>query len=77
MNPLKYLVLKNYYKMNPDQKLFCPIPFKYMEVAAESTSMCCHLKKSAGNPDGVDFMSLYNSPEAQAIRESILDGTLR
>ena len=69
------LLLKYFYKIFPDRKLFCPIPFKYMEVGLNNTSLCCYLYKSPGILKGNDLYGLYNSPSAQEARKSILDGS--
>ena len=77
MKIFRQLLLKYFYKFFPDRKLFCPIPFKYMEVGTDKTSLCCYLYKSPGMIKNNDFLSLYNSPDAQEARRSILDGTFQ
>lgn len=39
--------------------------------------MCCYLRKSPGKVKGNNLLDVYNSPAAQEIRTSILDGTFR
>ena len=49
MNGFKYAFLKHSLKLFPNRKLFCPIPFKYMEIGSGGKAiLCCYLKKSAG-----------------------------
>ena len=74
----KHTLLKYALKQLPDRKLFCPIPFKYLEITPTGdASLCCYLKKSAGKIEGNNLLDVYNSPAAQEIRESILDGTFK
>lgn len=78
MAGLKHTLLKYSLKLLPDRKLFCPLPFKYMEITTGGrTSLCCYLNKSPGIIEDNNVIDIYNSPSAQKIRASILDGTFR
>lgn len=78
MHSHKHTLLKYAYKQLPERKLFCPIPFKYMEITAGgNASLCCYIEKSAGTIKGDNLIDTYNSPAAREIRASILDGTFR
>lgn len=78
MNGFKYAFLKHSLTLLPNRKLFCPIPFKYMEICSGGKAiLCCYLKKSPGVIKGNNLLELYNSRTARRIRESILDGTFR
>ena len=58
--------------------LFCPRPFEYVEIGAGGkTHLCCAvmLPTVAGDKRNGSFMDVWNSETAQAIRQSILDGT--
>lgn len=78
MYSYKYAFLKYSLKLFPERKLFCPIPFKYMEITSGGkASLCCYINKSPGVMKDNNLIDLYNSPAAQKIRESILDGTFR
>ena len=62
------------------QGLFCSQPFEYAQPdPAGELYLCCPqtLPRSAGNLLRQDFMSVWNSPIAQEIRGSILDGSYR
>ena len=62
----------------PERKLFCPMPFKMIEIEkGGSSNLCCWLPRSPGRLDENGLMALWNSPGAQDIRASILDGTFR
>lgn len=75
---IKHAMLKYALKQFPDRKLFCPIPFKQMEIMPRGdTILCCYIKKSPGRLSAEDLSSTYNSPSAREIRASILDGTFR
>jgi hypothetical protein len=75
---LKYALLKSAMERFPERKLFCPMPFKMIEIErGGSTNLCCWLPRSPGNMNGKGIMDIWNSPEAQEIRASILDGTFR
>lgn len=70
--------MKYSYYLYPDRKLFCPIPFKYMEICPEGeTLLCCYITKSPGILKAGNLFDLYNSSAAQRIRKSILDGTFK
>jgi wyosine [tRNA(Phe)-imidazoG37] synthetase (radical SAM superfamily) len=72
----KNTVLKHALRLNPDRKLFCPIPFKYLEIMGGGNAiLCCYINKSAGMVKDNNLQVVYNSPAAQEIRASILDGT--
>ncbi|PKN53588.1 MAG: hypothetical protein CVU43_22210 [Chloroflexi bacterium HGW-Chloroflexi-5] len=78
MNSVKYGLLRLAYEQFPDRKLFCPVPFTRMEIKrGGKTNLCGWLKKSPGNIHQGSLMRLWNSPAAQEIRGSILDGTFR
>ncbi len=78
MSKYKHTLLKYALKQLPDRKLFCPIPFKYLEITqGGDASLCCYLKKSAGKIEGNNLLDVYNSSAAREIRASILDGTFR
>ena len=75
---LKYALLKSAMERLPERKLFCPMPFKMIEIErGGSTNLCCWLPRSPGRMNGRGVMEIWNSPEAQEIRSSILDGTFR
>jgi sulfatase maturation enzyme AslB (radical SAM superfamily) len=75
---IKYALLKAAMQRLPDRKLFCPMPFKQIEIErGGSTNLCCWLPRSPGRLEGKGVMDLWNSPEAREIRSSILDGTFR
>jgi wyosine [tRNA(Phe)-imidazoG37] synthetase (radical SAM superfamily) len=74
----KYALLKSAMARLPERKLFCPMPFKMIEIErGGSTNLCCWLPRSPGRLEGKGVMDLWNSPEAREIRASILDGTFR
>lgn len=67
---------------NPKYQLqgkICPAPFVQLDVLENSTHQCCAswLKTSAGDLSKSDWQDVWNSPNAQAIRESLFDGTYR
>jgi len=75
---IKYALLKAAMQRLPDRKLFCPMPFKQIEIErGGNTNLCCWLPRSPGRLEGKGVMELWNSPEAREIRSSILDGTFR
>lgn len=75
---IRYGLLRTVMKQFPDRKLFCPVPFKRMEIKRGGRAhLCGWLKRSPGNLHQGSLMSLWNSPIAQEIRTSILDGTFR
>jgi wyosine [tRNA(Phe)-imidazoG37] synthetase (radical SAM superfamily) len=80
-NPLytmKYVLLRAAMERFPERKLFCPMPFKMIEIErGGSSNLCCWLPRSPGRLDEKGLMALWNSPGAQEIRASILDGTFR
>jgi len=77
-NSLKYALLKKALQRLPERKMFCPMPFKMIEIErGGSTNLCCWLPRSPGRLDGRGVMEIWNSSEAQEIRASILDGTFR
>ena len=62
----------------PERKLFCPIPFKQMEImSGGGTNLCCYVRKSPGTIVDNKLIDIYNSHSAQSIRASILDGTFK
>jgi len=67
---------------NPKYNLagkICPTPFQQMDVLELSTHLCCAswLRHSAGNLTHTEWQDVWNSATAQAIRESIHDGSYR
>jgi MoaA/NifB/PqqE/SkfB family radical SAM enzyme len=61
-------------------KYFCPAPFEFATVDhTGSVFMCCPawLTKPCGNLAEDTWETVWNSPEAQEIRASILDGSFR
>ena len=75
---IKYALLKTAMERLPERKLFCPMPFKMIEIErGGSTNLCCWLPRSPGRLDGKGVLDIWNSPEAREIRSSILDGTFR
>lgn len=58
--------------------LFCEKPFLTAEIAQGGrTFLCCPLQLPTAVGDAADgeFMDVWNSPQAQAVRASILDGS--
>jgi wyosine [tRNA(Phe)-imidazoG37] synthetase (radical SAM superfamily) len=75
---IKYALLKAAMERMPERKLFCPMPFKMIEIErGGSTNLCCWLPRSPGRLDGKGVMDVWNSARAQEIRSSIIDGTFR
>ncbi len=67
---------------NPIFKLedfVCPQPFQQLDVLERSAHLCCAswLHKSAGNLATTSHEEVWNSDEAAAIRQSVLDGSYR
>lgn len=70
---------------NPDDPKYrlvgkiCPAPFVQLDVLDGSTHQCCAswLKTSAGDLAAHEWQDVWNSKNAQAIRESMFDGTYR
>jgi MoaA/NifB/PqqE/SkfB family radical SAM enzyme len=61
-----------------EKKVFCARPFEFFEVDAEGDAwVCCQdwLDTSIGNLRNNSLMEVWNSPVAQDIRKSILDGS--
>jgi wyosine [tRNA(Phe)-imidazoG37] synthetase (radical SAM superfamily) len=76
--PLKFALLRAAMERFPERKLFCPMPFKMIEIErGGGSNLCCWLPRSPGRLDEKGLMTLWNSPGAQEIRASILDGTFR
>lgn len=73
--------------MSDDTRLFCSKPFSWFEVSTKGANvkrkgdvyMCCPtwLDKSIGNLSDRSVEEIWNGKEAQAIRQSILDGSFR
>lgn len=64
-------------KLFPSKKVFCPLPFKHMEIMPGGhTNLCCYIKKSPGVVDDNNLLEVYNSPTAQKIRKSMLNGSM-
>lgn len=62
----------------PERRLFCPVPFRHMEIMQGGrASLCCWVPHSPGNVLREGLMEVWNSDQAQRIRGSILDGTFR
>lgn len=75
---IKYVFLKYALGNVPERRLFCPIPFKQMEImSGGDTNLCCYIQKSPGRISSDNLKNVYNSLSAQQIRASILDGTFR
>jgi sulfatase maturation enzyme AslB (radical SAM superfamily) len=67
---------------NPILKLenfVCQMPFVELDILSATSHLCCAswLQKSAGNMAAQDYPEVWNSPAAQAIRQSVLDGSYR
>jgi len=67
---------------NPKYQLqgkICATPFQQLDVLERSTHQCCAswLKTSAGDLSRNDWQAVWNSPTAQAIRASVMDGSYR
>lgn len=78
MNNLGFIQLKYALKNLKNRRLFCPIPFKQMEIMPLGEAiLCCYIQKSLGRVTGDNIGDLYNSPSARQIRASILDGTFK
>lgn len=65
------------------QDKFCDVPFTFFDFgskdAQEQVHLCCPrwIKKSIGRFPASSFWEVWNSKDAQEIRESILDGSFR
>lgn len=57
----------------------CTTPFEQLDVLEGSAHQCCAswLQQSAGNLMTTPWRAVWNSPAAQAVRASVLDGTYR
>ena len=78
IDSIRYGLMRAAMQKFPDRKQFCPVPFRRMEILrGGKTHLCGWLRKSPGNLHKMSLMSLWNSPIAQEIRGSILDGTFR
>ncbi len=67
---------------NPKYRLagkICPNPFVQLDVLARASYLCCSnfLNTSVGNMSSRSWERVWNSETAQAIRESIHDGSYR
>jgi hypothetical protein len=67
---------------NPKYQLqgkICATPFQQLDVLERSTHQCCAswLKTSAGDLSTNKWQDVWNSPTAQAIRASMMDGSYR
>ena len=58
---------------------FCPVPFQEIDVLERSAHLCCasYLQASVGDMSSADWQSVWNGEVAEAIRESIHDGSYR
>lgn len=58
---------------------YCKAPFDRVDVLEGSTHLCCasYLPTSIGNLESGTWQDAWNSPEAQAVRESVHDGSYR
>lgn len=78
INSIRYGLLRIANQTFPDRRLFCPVPFRRMEIKrGGTTNLCGWLKRSPGSIHRASLTSLWNSPCAEEIRGSILDGTFR
>ena len=62
------------------QGRFCPSPFEYLKIIPNGSCYCCcpeNVPYILGNIYTQSVDEIWNSPTAEAIRESILDGTFR
>lgn len=61
------------------QGRICATPFQQLDVLERSTHQCCAswLNTSAGDLSQSDWQDVWNSPTAQAIRASMMDGSYR
>jgi hypothetical protein len=57
----------------------CTAPFEQLDVLEHSTHQCCAswLQQSAGDLATTPWRQVWNSPAAQAVRASVLDGSYR
>lgn len=67
---------------NPRYRLagkICTAPFEQLDVLEHSAHQCCAswLQASAGNLATTPWAQVWNSPVAQAVRASVLDGSYR
>ena len=67
---------------NPRYQLvgkICTAPFEQLDVLEHSTHQCCAswLHQSAGNLATTPWPQVWNSPAAQAVRASVIDGSYR
>lgn len=61
------------------QNFFCETPFRRFDVLESSSHLCCasYLSVSAGNFYEDTWQEVWNSQAAQAVRQSIHDGSYR
>ncbi|MBU1040855.1 MAG: glycoside hydrolase family 99-like domain-containing protein [Proteobacteria bacterium] len=60
------------------QAFLCPNPFLYAELRPDgAVSPCCYLNMTIGNVREASLQEVWNSPQAQGLRASILDGSYR
>ena len=60
--------------------LFCQKPFEYAQVESSGrVFLCCpqHIQVPAGDISQCNFMEVWNSENARAIRKSIIDGSFK
>ena len=56
----------------------CPVPWQHMEVGcAHDVQLCCHIPTTVGNLARNSALEAWNSPLAQQVRASIIDGSYR
>jgi MoaA/NifB/PqqE/SkfB family radical SAM enzyme len=56
----------------------CPLPFNYCEMTdTGDVLMCCYLDRNIGNMKNRSFNEVWNSQFAQAMRQSMVDGSFR
>ncbi|HET7774605.1 MAG TPA: SPASM domain-containing protein, partial [Burkholderiaceae bacterium] len=57
----------------------CPVPFLELDVLDGSCHLCCAswLPTSVGNVFDAPWQEVWNSPEAQDIRNSVIEGSFR
>ena len=64
----------------PNEQLFCPLPFENIEIHGGGlVHVCCTrwMPASIGNITDKTVQQVWNSAEAQKMRESVLDGSFK
>lgn len=63
---------------HPDERPFCPEPFRQLIVAGNfAAQLCCRIPTPVGDLGSEDLGSVWNSRRSIAIRQSIHDGSFR